>query len=126
MKMPVCINDIKVFPTYQLYFEEDTKTYHLEFDGLDGVPSPSRVVLTDTGAEAIKSALFNMPVYITNGRFWGYKNQPLDDALWNCEAPEEDDVLVQLSSQDKSALLTIANHLSNLRCWKVSFSSKKN
>tara|TARA_Y100001951_G_C11075125_1_gene148245 strand:- start:116 stop:466 length:351 start_codon:yes stop_codon:yes gene_type:complete len=107
-----------LFPKYTMYWNEDDQTHHLEFDGLDGVPTPYRLVLTDIGAIQLKYALCNLPINKTFGKFWGYKDQPIDEGLWNCELPKEDDVLVQLSSKDKAALIAVANHLSDARCWK--------
>ena len=109
-----------LFPKYTMYWEEEDQTHYLEFDGLDGAPYPLRFVLTDIGAIQLKYALCNLPIHKTNGKFWGYKDQPIDEGLWNCELPAEDDVLVQLSSKDEAALLAVAKHLSDNRCWKVS------
>ena len=118
MKAPT--TDITLFPRYTMHWEEEDQTHYLEFDGLDGAPHPSRFVLTDIGAIELKYALCNLPVHKTNGKFWGYKGQPADENLWNCELPAEDDVLVQLSSKDEADLLAVAMHLSDIRCWKVS------
>ena len=107
-----------LFPKYKIYWNEEDQTHNLEFDGLDGVPTPYRLVLTDVGARAIKTALCNLPIYRTYGAFWGYKAQPIDKYLWNFVSPEEFSVLVQLSSKDKEALIAVANHLSDSRCWQ--------
>jgi len=117
-----------LFPKYTMHWEEEDQTHYLEFDGLhEGTASlsndvlyPSDLVLTDIGAIELKYALCNLPIHKTNGKFWGYKDQPADENLWNCELPAEDDVLVQLSSKDEAALLAVAKHLSDTRCWKVS------
>ena len=111
-----------LFPKYTMHWEEEDQTHYLEFDGftLDG----HYLVLTDIGAVQLKYALCNLPVHKTNGKFWGYKDQPDDEnsqhLIWNCEPPEEDDVLVQLSSKDEAALIAVAKHLSDARCWKES------
>ena len=117
-----------LFPKYTMHWEEEDQTHYLEFDGLhEGTASlsnnvlyPSDLVLTDIGAIQLKYALCNLPIHKTFGEFWGYKDQPDDANLWNCEPPAEDDVLVQLSSKDEAALLAVAKHLSDTRCWKVS------
>tara|TARA_R100000655_G_scaffold64935_1_gene103438 strand:+ start:120 stop:779 length:660 start_codon:yes stop_codon:yes gene_type:complete len=109
-----------------MYWDEKDQTHNLEFDGLhqgtaslsNNVLYPSDLVLTDIGAIQLKYALCNLPINKTFGKFWGYKDQPIDEGLWNCELPEENDVLVQLSSKDKDALIAVANHLSNASCWK--------
>jgi hypothetical protein len=113
-----------LFPKYTMYWSEEDQTHNLEFDGLDGVPIPSRLVLTDIGAIQLKYALCNLPINKTFGKFWGYKDQPIDEGLWNCELPEEDDVLVQVSSKDEKALKAVANHLSDPRCWRNSVALK--
>jgi len=107
-----------LFPKYTMYWNEEDQTHHLEFDGLDGVPTPYRLVLTDIGSRAIETALCNLPIQKTNGKFWGYKDQPVNEDLFNCETPEEYSALVQLSSKDKEALIAVANHLSNPKCWQ--------
>ena len=107
-----------LFPKYTMYWNKVDQTHNLEFDGLDGVPSPYQLVLTDIGSKEVKFALCNLPIYKTNGKFWGYKKQPIHEGLWNCEPPEVDDALVQLSSKDKKALIAVANHLSNPKCWQ--------
>ena len=113
-----------LFPKYTMHWEEEDQTHYLEFDGLrkgpDDAPYPSDLVLTDIGAIQLKYALCNLPIHKTNGNFWGYKDQPDDENLWNCEPPAEDDVLVQLSSKNEAALLAVAKHLSDTRCWKIS------
>ena len=53
-----------LFPTRNLYLDEDKKTYHLEFDGFD-----FNLVLTHCGAQMIKVALCNLPIYKTFGQF---------------------------------------------------------
>jgi hypothetical protein len=59
-----------LFPKYQIFLDEDDKqTYHLVFDGLDGVPIPFRLVLTDIGESIILAALTNMPVHISHRKF---------------------------------------------------------
>ena len=102
-----------LFPFRNLHLDEDKKTYHLEFDGLD-----FNLVLTHCGAQMIKVALCNLPVYKTFGQFWGYKH-PKDRVLVNSAPPKEYDNLVQLSSNDEIALIAIADILSDARCWKV-------
>ena len=104
----------KLFPNRDIHLdEEDKKTYHLEFDGV------FEFELSDVGVEMVKYALCNMPIYKTSGKFWGY-NHPKDEGIWNCEFPQESDVLVQLSSTDKMALIAIADVLSDNRCWHKS------
>ena len=102
-----------LFPSRNLHLDEDKKTYHLEFDGLD-----FNLVLTHCGSQMIKVALCNLPVYKTFGQFWGYKH-PKNRVLINSEPPKEYDNLVQLSSSDETALIAIADILSDARCWKV-------
>ena len=102
-----------LFPSRNLHLDEDKKTYHLEFDGLD-----FNLVLTHCGSQMIKVALCNLPVYKTFGQFWGYKH-PKDRVLVNSAPPKEYDNLVQLSSNDEIALIAIADILSDARCWKV-------
>jgi len=113
-----------LFPKYTMYWSEEDQTHNLELDGLDGVPDPYRLVLTDVGARAIKTALCNLPIYKTYGAFWGYKDQPIDKGLWNYAPPEEFSEVVQLSSKDKDALIAVANHLSDARCWRNSVALK--
>jgi len=113
-----------LFPKYTMYWNEEDQTHNLELDGLGGVPDPYRLVLTDIGAIQLKYALCNLPINKTFGNFWGYKDQPIDEGLWNCELPEEDDVLVQVSSKDEKALKAVANHLSDPRCWRNSVALK--
>ena len=71
-----------LFPKYTMYWNEEDQTHHLEFDGLDGVPTPYRLVLTDIGSRAIETALCNLPIQKTNGKFWGYKDQPVNEDLF--------------------------------------------
>ena len=101
-----------LFPSRNLHLDEDKKTYHLEFDGFE-----VNLVLTHCGAEMIKVALCNLPIYKTFGQFWGYKH-PKDSVLVNSEPPKEDENLVQLSSSDEIALIAIADILSDTRCWE--------
>ncbi len=102
-----------LFPSRNLHLDEDKKTYHLEFDGLD-----FNLVLTHCGSQMIKVALCNLPVYKTFGQFWGYKH-PKNRVLINSEPPKEYDNLVQLSSSDETALIAIADILSDARCWEA-------
>tara|TARA_B100001996_G_scaffold25194_1_gene19451 strand:+ start:427 stop:1134 length:708 start_codon:yes stop_codon:yes gene_type:complete len=110
-----------LYPKYKLYFNEEDKTYNLEFDA-ESLTTTYRLVLSDIGSEAIKTALCNLPIYKTFGAFWGYKDQLANKELWNCEAPEEGSVLVQLSSKDEEALIAVANHLSDASCWRIKYS----
>ena len=102
-----------LFPSRNLHLDEDKKTYHLEFDGLD-----FNLVLTHCGSQMIKVALCNLPIYKTFGQFWGYKH-PKNKVLINSEPPKEYDNLVQLSSSDETALIAIADILSDARCWEA-------
>ena len=102
-----------LFPSRNLHLDEDKKTYHLELDGLD-----FNLVLTHCGSQMIKVALCNLPVYKTFGQFWGYKH-PKNRVLINSEPPKEYDNLIQLSSSDETALIAIADILSDARCWEA-------
>jgi len=104
----------KLFPNRDIHLdEEDSQTYHLEFDGIDAFE------LTQIGAEIIKTALCNLPIYKTSGKFWGY-NHPKDQGLWNCELPGAKSSLIQLSSKDEMALIAVADMLSDSKCWHKS------
>ena len=75
-----------------------------------------QLVLSEVGAESLKIALCNLPIYKDPGLFWGY-NHPKDEALWNCELPRAGDVCVILSSDDSKALQVVSNHMNDPRCW---------
>jgi len=111
-----------LFPKHEIFLDEDDKqTYHLVFDGLDGVPIPFRLVLTDRGKSILEIALTNMPVYISHRQFWGYKGVLKGEknmliAGW----PQEGTVYVSLASKDEMALVAISDLLSDSRCWKDS------
>ena len=107
-----------LFPTYEIYLDEDDNQMHLVFDGLDGVPVPFRLVLTDIGESIIESALVNTSAHLSNGTFWGYKGHSKSDALINCEAPKEGDLYISLASEDEMTLVAIADVLKDSRCWK--------
>jgi len=76
-----------------------------------------RLVLSDVGAEDLKIALCNLPIYKDPGLFWGY-NYPKNQTLCNCELPKAGDVVVILSSDDNKALEVVADHMNDSRCWK--------
>ena len=108
-----------LFPQHQIYLDEDDKqTYHLVFDGLDGVPVPFRLELTDIGAGMLETALANTSAHLSFWQFWGYKGYSKSDALWNCVSPREGTVYVSLASRDEMALVAIADVLSDGRCWR--------
>ena len=75
-----------------------------------------QLVLSEVGAESLKIALCNLPIYKDPGLFWGY-NHPKDEALWNCELPRAGDVCVILSSDDSKALQVVSDHMNDPRCW---------
>tara|TARA_R100001443_G_scaffold82145_1_gene89153 strand:- start:320 stop:1045 length:726 start_codon:yes stop_codon:yes gene_type:complete len=106
-----------LFPKYTMYWDEKDETHRLEFDG-ESLPTPYRLVLSEIGSIEIKTALCNLPIYKTYGAFWGYKGQPIDLGLWNCEPPEDGCVIVQLSSKEEEALIAVGNHLSDPKCWR--------
>ena len=112
--------EIPLFPKHQIFLDEDdNQTYHLVFDGLDGVPFPFRLVLTDIGEGIILSALTNMPVHISHREFWGYKGAPRgENNAMVVGWPKEDQLYVSFASQDEMALVAIADVLSDSRCWK--------
>ena len=114
------ITETPLFPKHQIFLDEDDKqTYHLVFDGLDGVPIPFRLVLTDIGESIILAALTNMPVHISHRKFWGYKGAPRgENNAMNVGWPKEDQLYVSFASQDEMALVAIADVLSDSRCWK--------
>jgi len=91
-------------------FLEDGK-WHLFLDGFD-----DNVVLSEIGAESLKIAFCNLPIYKDPGLFWGY-NHPKDQELWNCELPEAGDVCVLLGGHDNKALEVVADHMNDPRCW---------
>ena len=109
-----------LFPKHQIFLDEnDKQTYHLVFDGLDGVPIPFRLVLTDIGESIILAALTNMPVHISHRKFWGYKGAPRGEYnAINVGWPKEDQLYVSFASHDEMALVAIADVLSDSRCWK--------
>ena len=108
-----------LFPPCQIYFNEDDKSYHLEFDGFNCF-----LQLTKTGADVIKLACANTPVHRTWGNFWGYKNYPKDDVLFGPLLPEKNSDLIHLASPDKKALQAVADVLSNKECWKREYHPK--
>lgn len=114
------ITETPLFPKHQIFLDEDDKqTYHLVFDGLDGVPIPFRLVLTDIGESIILAALTNMPVHISHREFWGYKGAPRgENNAMVVGWPKEDQLYVSFASQDEMALVAIADVLSDSRCWK--------
>ncbi len=75
------------------------------------------LVLSEVGAESLKIALCNLPIYKDPGLFWGY-NHPKDQALWNCELPRAGDVWIVLSSDNSKALEAVGDHMNDSRCWK--------
>ena len=115
-----------LFPKHQIFLDKDDKqTYHLVYDGLDGVPIPFRLVLTDIGESMIETALTNMPVYISHRQFWGYNGLPrlLVEGEKNVLIggyPKEGTLYISLASKDEMALVAIADLLSDSRCWKDS------
>ena len=76
------------------------------------------LVLSEIGAQGLKIALCNLPIYKDPGLFWGY-NHPKDQTLWNCELPKAGDVIVILSSDDSKALEVVADHMNDPRCWDL-------
>lgn len=92
-------------------FFEDGK-WHLVLDN-DHI----HLVLSEVGAEGLKIALCNLPIYKDPGLFWGY-NHPKDEALWNCELPKAGDVWTVLESHDEKALQVVSDYMNDPRCWK--------
>lgn len=75
------------------------------------------LVLSEVGAEGLKIALCNLPIYKDPGLFWGY-NHPKDQVLWNCELPKAGDVWTVLRSDDSKALEAVSDYMNDSRCWK--------
>ena len=106
------------FPKHQIWFDEKLKKYLLVFDGLDGVPRPFELQLSEIGAETIKTAFVNTPIHLAMGNFWGYKDYPEDEVLINCEPFEKGRNHIYLASYDLSALTALAKVLCDYRCWE--------
>ena len=90
------------------------------FDGLDGVPVPYKLELSEIGAETIKTAFVNTPIHLAMGNFWNYKDFPDDEALINCEPYKKGRNHIYLASYDLSALTALAKVLADYRCWEES------
>tara|TARA_R100001591_G_scaffold11449_2_gene17780 strand:- start:317 stop:679 length:363 start_codon:yes stop_codon:yes gene_type:complete len=106
------------FPKHEIWFDEDLKKYLMVFDGLDGVPIPYELELSEIGAETIKTALVNTPIHLAMGNFWGYNDYPEDEVLVNCEPFEKGRNHIYLASYDLSALTALAKMLCDYRCWE--------
>jgi len=106
------------YPKHEIWFDEESKKYLMVFDGLDGVPVPYKLELSEIGAETIKTALVNTPIHLAMGNFWGYKNFPDDEVLVNCELPEQESCHIYLASYDLSALTALAKMLAVPICWQ--------
>ena len=108
------------YPKHEIWFDEESKKYLMVFDGLDGVPIPYELELSEIGAETIKTAFVNTPIHLALGNFWGYQDFPKDEFLINCEPFEEGRNHIFLASYDLSALTALAKMLCDYRCWKDS------
>ena len=106
------------FPKHQIWFDEELKKYLMVFDGLDGVPRPFELQLSEIGAETIKTAFVNTPIHLAMGNFWGYKDYPEDEVLKNCEPFEKGRNHIYLASYDLSSLTALAKVLCDYRCWE--------
>ena len=117
-----------LYPKHYIRLVEETNLFRLVFDGLDGVPIPYKLRLSKIGALNIKTALCNMPVFVSGREFWGYKNCPSDKEYAvlcgdktgyypeiNCDDGTN---YVALDSHDEMALIALANVLSDARCRK--------
>ena len=117
-----------LYPKHYIRLVEETNLFRLVFDGLDGVPIPYKLRLSKIGAKNIKTALCNMPVFVSDREFWGYKNCPSDEEYAvlcgdntgyypeiNCDDGTN---YIALDSHDEMALIALANVLSDARCWK--------
>ena len=117
-----------LFPKHYIRLVEETNLFRLVFDGLDGVPIPYKLRLSEIGAGNIKTALCNMPIFVSDREFWGYKDCPTDEEYVvfsgdstgyypkiNCD---EGTNYITLDSHDEMALIALANVLSDARCWK--------
>ena len=116
------------YPKHYIRLVEETNLFRLVFDGLDGVPIPYKLRLSEIGAKNIQTALCNMPVFVSDREFWGYKDCPSDEEYvvfcgdstgyypkTNCD---EGTNYITLDSHDEMALIALANVLSDARCWK--------
>ena len=108
------------YPKHEIWFDEESKKYLMVFDGLDGVPIPYELELSEIGAETIKTAFVNTPIHLALGNFWGYQDFPKDEVLINCEPFEEGRNHIYLASYNLSALTALAKMLCDYRCWKDS------
>ena len=106
------------YPKHEIWFDEESKKYLMVFDGLDGVPIPFSLELSEIGAETIKTAFVNTPIHLATGNFWGYKDFPENEVLVNCEPPEQESCHIYLASYDLSALTALAKMLADCRCWQ--------
>ena len=106
------------YPKHEIWFDEDLKKYLMVFDGLDGVPTPFTLQLSEIGVETIKTAFVNTPIHKAMGNFWGYKDFPEDEPLINCEPFEIGRTHIYLASYDLSALTALAKVLCDYRCWE--------
>tara|TARA_B100000963_G_scaffold343458_1_gene345310 strand:+ start:494 stop:874 length:381 start_codon:yes stop_codon:yes gene_type:complete len=106
------------YPKHEIWFDEESKKYLMVFDGLDGVPIPFSLELSEIGAETIKTAFVNTPIHLATGNFWGYKDFPENEVLVNCEPPEQESCHIFLASYDLSALTALAKMLADCRCWQ--------
>ena len=57
------------YPKHEIWFDEESKKYLMVFDGLDGVPIPFSLELSEIGAETIKTAFVNTPIHLATGNF---------------------------------------------------------
>ena len=112
------------YPKHQIWFDEEWKKYLMVFDGLDGVPIPYELELSEIGSQTIKTAFVNTPIHLALGNFWGYQDFPEDEVLINCEPFEEGRNHIYLASYDLSALKALAKMLCDHRCWQESENSK--
>ena len=105
------------FTKHKIWFDEDLKKYLMVFDGLDGVPTPYQLELSEIGVETIKTAFVNTPIHKAMGKFWGYQEFPDDEPIVNGEPFTKGATHIYLASYDLSALTALAKVLCDYRCW---------
>ena len=116
------------YPKHYIRLVEETNLFRLVFDGLEGVPIPYKLRLSEIGAKNIQTALCNMPVFVSDREFWGYKDCPFDEeyplvcgdktGYYHDKKCNEGTNYITLDCHDEMALIALANVLSDARCWK--------
>ena len=84
---------------------------------LDGCQRSTWFNLSEIGAETIRMALCQLPIYIHPIKFWGYNISKTDSLI--DRMPKAGDSTVYLASRDPKAIEVIADVLCDPRCWDL-------